>query len=218
MNGAEVPKDAQGFKIVLIGDGAVGKTTLVKRHITGEFEKKYVPTLGAEVYRMTFMTDAGPIIFDVWDTAGQEKLAGLRDGYYINAVGAIMMFDVTSRATYKNLPSWHRDLVRICKNIPIVLLGNKVDVQDRVVKAKMITFHRRKGIQYYDISAKSNYNFEKPFLWLARRITGRKDLMFIGEYAKKPELYMNPELMKRCEQDLMEAANVPIEDDDDDAL
>ena len=81
---------------------------------------------------------------------------------------AIIMFDVTSRVTYKNVPNWHRDLVRVCENIPIVLTGNKVDIKDRKVKAKSIVFHRKKNLQYYDISAKSNYNFEKPFLWLAR--------------------------------------------------
>ena len=145
----------------------------------------------------------------MWDTAGQEKFGGLRDGYYIQVCHllqfnilslysffqgqcAIIMFDVTSRVTYKNVPNWHRDLVRVCENIPIVLTGNKVDIKDRKVKAKSIVFHRKKNLQvlihftktshmylhtvtglmfvsqYYDISAKSNYNFEKPFLWLAR--------------------------------------------------
>jgi len=60
----------------------------------------------------------------------------------------------------------------VCENIPIVLCGNKVEVKDRKVKAKQITFHRKKNLQYYDISAKSNYNFEKPFLWLARKLSG----------------------------------------------
>jgi hypothetical protein len=69
------------WKLVLIGDGGVGKTTFVKRHKTGEFEKKYVPTLGAEVNPIDFTTKRGKILFNVWDTAGQEKYAGLRDGY-----------------------------------------------------------------------------------------------------------------------------------------
>ncbi len=75
--GAGVPQ----FKLVLVGDGGVGKTTFVKRHKSGEFEKKYVPTLGAEVHPMDFVTDRGKLVFNVWDTAGQEKYAGLRDGY-----------------------------------------------------------------------------------------------------------------------------------------
>jgi hypothetical protein len=68
-------------------------------------------------------------------------------------------------------------LVRVCENIPIVLTGNKVDVKERKVKAKTITFHRKKNLQYYDISAKSNYNFEKPFLWLARKLVGNPTLV-----------------------------------------
>lgn len=99
------------FKLILVGDGGVGKTTFVKRHLTGEFEKKYVgeyfdciwnerflfsksylltcldlpfsytATLGVEVYPLKFYTSCGPIQFNVWDTAGQEKFGGLRDGY-----------------------------------------------------------------------------------------------------------------------------------------
>ena len=132
------------FKLVLIGDGGTGKTTFVKHHLTGEFEKKYVATLGVEVHPLVFHTNRGPIKFNVWDTAGQEKFGGLRDGDYIQAQCAIIMFDVTSRVTYKNVPNWHRDLVQVCENIPIVLCGNKVDIKDRKVKAKSIAFHRKR--------------------------------------------------------------------------
>ena len=104
-------------------------------------------TLGVEVNPLTFYTDYGCIRFNVWDTAGQEKFGGLRDGYYISAQCGIIMFDVTSRVTYKNVPNWHRDLVRVCDNIPIVLCGNKVDMKDRKVKAKSISFHRKKNLQ-----------------------------------------------------------------------
>jgi GTP-binding nuclear protein Ran len=100
------------FKLVLVGDGGVGKTTFVKRHLTGEFEKKYVATLGVEVHPLEFHTNRGQLVFNVWDTAGQEKFGGLRDGYYIQGQCAIIMFDVTSRITYKNVPNWHRDMVR----------------------------------------------------------------------------------------------------------
>lgn len=135
------------FKCVLVGDGGTGKTTFVKRHMTGEFEKKYVATLGVEVHPLIFHTNRGAIRFNVWDTAGQEKFGGLRDGYYIQGQCAVIMFDVTSRVTYKNVPNWHRDLVRVCENIPIVLCGNKVDIKDRKVKAKSIVFHRKKNLQ-----------------------------------------------------------------------
>ena len=179
-------QDVPEFKLILVGDGGVGKTTFVKRHLTGEFEKKYVATLGVEVHPLGFDTNLGKIKFNVWDTAGQERFGGLRDGYYIQGQCAIIMFDVTSRITYKNVPNWHRDLTRVCEGIPIVLCGNKVEIKDRKVKAKQITFHRKKNLQYYDISAKSNYNFEKPFLWLARKLSGDNQLHFVEEVALAP--------------------------------
>jgi GTP-binding nuclear protein Ran len=132
------------FKLVLCLSGGVGKTTFVKRHKSGEFEKKYVATLGADVHQIPFQTNHGLIKFNVWDTAGQEKFAGLRDGYYIKAKCAIIMFDVTSRISYKNVPNWHRDLTRVVEDIPIVLVGNKCD-KDRAVKTKTIVFHRKKN-------------------------------------------------------------------------
>jgi len=79
----KVENDIPTFKCVLVGDGGTGKTTFVKRHLTGEFEKKYVATLGVEVHPLVFNTNRGSIRFNVWDTAGQEKFGGLRDGYYI---------------------------------------------------------------------------------------------------------------------------------------
>ena len=198
------------FKLVIVGDGGTGKTAFVKRHISGEFEKKYIPTIGVEVHPMKFYTNCGEIQFNVWDTAGQEKYGGLRDGYYIQAQCGIIMFDVTARETYKNVQVWHRDLTRVCENIPICLVGNKCDLKDRKVKPRQITFHRKKNLQYYDISAKSNYNFEKPFLWIARKLAGNENLMFtpqnIGEI-RAPEVTMDPSL-------IVNFADVPDFNDD----
>jgi len=129
------------------------------------------------------------------------------------------MFDVTSRQTYKNVPNWHKDLVRVCENIPIVLCGNKCDVKDRKVKPKQITFHRKKNLQYYDISAKSNYHFEKPFLWLARKLVGNPNLQFVEEIALQPaEVAIDQETMKQYEQEMEQAAAVPLQDDADDDI
>ena len=181
------------FKLVLCGDGGTGKTTFVKRHITGEFEKKYIATIGAEVHPIVFCTSRGNIRFDVWDTAGQERLSILRDGYYIGAHCGIIMFDVCNRITYKNVINWYKHLTRVCEGIPIVLVGNKVDVPDRKVKDKQILFTRKHGIQYYDISAKSNYQFEKPFLWLLKKLLGDPNLTLVEALALKPSEYFIPE-------------------------
>lgn len=205
------------FKLVLVGDGGVGKTTFVKRHLTGEFEKKYVATIGVEVHPLEFHTNFGPLVFNVWDTAGQEKFGGLRDGYYIQGQCAIIMFDVTSRITYKNVPNWHRDLVRVCEGIPIVLCGNKVDIKERKVKVKHITFHRKRNLQYYELSAKSNYNFEKPFLYLAKKLVGEKELTFAESPAlAPPEVQIDMEHQAQAERELQEAKDIPLPDEDDD--
>merc|ERR1712227_1099933 len=168
---------------------------------------------------LVFYTSHGVIKFNVWDTAGQEKFGGLRDGYYISAECGIIMFDVTSRITYKNVPNWHRDLVRVCENIPIVLCGNKVDVKERKVKAKTITFHRKKNLQYYDISAKSNYNFEKPFLWLARKLVDNQTLDSVAAPALAlPEVQVDASLMEEYRKEMDAAAAMPLpgEQSDDD--
>ncbi|KAF0293595.1 GTP-binding nuclear protein Ran, testis-specific isoform [Amphibalanus amphitrite] len=146
--------DMPTFKCVLLGDGGTGKTTFVKRHLTGEFEKKYVATLGVEVHPLVFHTNRGAIRFNVWDTAGQEKFGGLRDGYYI---------------------------------------------------------------QYYDISAKSNYNFEKPFLWLARKLIGDPNLEFVAMPAlEPPEVQMDPNWQKQIESELKVATETALPEDDED--
>ncbi|KAH3766740.1 gtp-binding nuclear protein gsp1 ran [Pelomyxa schiedti] len=189
------------------------------RHLSGEFEKKYIPTLGVEVHPLVFATSCGPIRFNVWDTAGQEKFGGLRDGYYIQGSCAIVMFDVTSHSTYKNVPNWHKDLVRVCGSIPIVLCGNKVDVKDRKVRPKQINFHRKKNMQYYDISAKSNYHFEKPFLWLARKLIGNPELRFVAEIALRPvDVHLDMDTIREYKRqlNLINAIPIPEPTDDDD--
>jgi GTP-binding nuclear protein Ran len=173
-------------------------------------------TVGVAVHPLEFTTNCGPIRFDCWDTAGQEKFGGLRDGYYIHGQCAIIMFDVTSRTTYKNVPTWHRDITRVCEDIPIVLCGNKVDVRNRQVRAKTITFHRKKNLQYYELSAKSNYNFEKPFLYLARKLAGDPNLQFVESVAlAPPEVMIDPAELAKYEAELASAAAQPLPDEDD---
>ncbi|KAG8508725.1 GTP-binding nuclear protein Ran [Galemys pyrenaicus] len=170
------------FKLVLVGDSETGKTTFMKHHLTSEFEKKYVATPGIEVHPLVFHVNRGPIKFNLWDTAGQEK-----------------------------------DLVRGCENIPIVLCGNKVNTKDRKVKAKSTVFHRKKNPQYYDISAKSNYNFEKPFLWLARKLIGDPNLEFVAIPAlAPPEVVIDPALATQYEHDLAVVQTTALPDEDAD--
>ena len=89
-------------------------------------------------------------------------------------------------------------------------------MKERKVKAKTITFHRKKNLQYYDISAKSNYNFEKPFLWLGRKLVGNPQLEFVAAPALAPaEVAVNPDLLKQYEKEMLEAAEMPLPDEED---
>lgn len=125
------------------------------------------------------------------------------------------MFDVCSRITYQNVPKWYKDLVRVCENIPIVLVGNKVDVKDRKVKAKQITFHRKKNLQYYDISAKSNYQFEKPFIWLLRKLVGDPNLTLVEAPILQPsEVAIDQDQIETMNKELEDAAGMELPEGD----
>lgn len=254
--------------------GGVGKSAFVLRHRTGEFQKKYIATLGVEVHPLVFHTQYGKVAFNVWDCAGQEKYGGLRDGYYIMGQGAIIMFDLTCKQTLQSVDRWKKDFVRVCDSTaPICFVGNKADVRERAVSPKAISRHferygnqplrnqrasaaatmavlclcaslksdiarlvaqivwrsRRDSIwnragdpldpsfKYFDISVKSNYNFEKPFLWLARQLTGREDLMFVEAFDLRPPVVdIDPVLMAQYEQEMAAAQHMLIPTDDDD--
>lgn len=126
------------------------------------------------------------------------------------------MFDVSSRLTYKNVPNWYKDITRVCENIPIVLVGNKVDVKDRKVKARQILFPRKHGIQYYDVSAKSNYQFEKPFVWLLKNLLQDPNLALVEAPVLQPgEVDIDAEYLQQQEKELIDAQNAPIDDADE---
>ena len=129
------------------------------------------------------------------------------------------MFDVTSRTSYKNVPNWYRDLVRVCEGIPVVLVGNKIDEgKERKVQPKHITFHRKKNLQYYDISAKTNYNFENPFLYLARKVIGQPNLVFTEAPALLPaEGQLDIAQVQQWQSQLDVAANTSLPEDDGEA-
>lgn len=178
------------YKIVIVGDAEVGKTAFVKRLLTGEFEKSYVATLGTEVHPLVFYTNYGVVTFNVWEIAGRFP-GNMVDAYYVGAVAGIVMFDVTSQESYDNVPKYVKKMVRL--GVPanrIVVVGTKVDDRKRVVLPKNIKYPRENRMQYYDVSSRSNYNFEKPFWYLARKLTGRDEL----EFVEAPELKLVDDL------------------------
>lgn len=107
------------------------------------------------------------------------------------------------------------------EQIPIVLCGNKVDVpsQERMVRPKDVKFHRKRSMEYFEISAKSNFNFEKPFVWLAQQISGNPELMFVEPPALKPPVVqIDRAMMSAYEQELQQAKMQPLPDADSDDI
>ena len=180
------------YTIILVGSYGCGKSTFITRHKTGEFTTCYNTTNILERTKLKFYTSHGQIELTIYEITedSMEKMKSL----YKEADGAIIMFDLTSKETYKKVPEFYNTIRSVCPNIPVVLCGNKVDCKDRRVQPKDITFFRKAGIGYYDISAKSNYNFEKPFLELIRKISNQPSCHFIeGPPLAPPEIVLSKE-------------------------
>ena len=121
------------------------------------------------------------------------------------------MFDVTSRATYESLPKWHSQITNICEEVPIILLGNKCEKPTHEILSEHIIYD-----PYIDISVKTTYNIYHPFLCLARHFLNNPDLEFVPMPAiAPPEVQMDPSMIARYEQEIQEAANAELPDDDD---
>lgn len=121
----------QKLKIVLVGDGGVGKTSFAKKLRIGEFTRKYIPTMGIEVHPVVFNTNKHVVIMNFWDTAGQERFGGLKEGYYINGDAFLVFYDITNNISYKNVPNWVKNIKEtVGKSVPIFIVGTKSDRKD----------------------------------------------------------------------------------------
>jgi len=164
------------FDILLIGDTRVGKSAFVQRHKTGEFEKRHIPFEGCVTRSLDFYTNRGLVTLCVTECDIKTEIPN------VDFHGVIMMFDVTNRQSYKNI-------VSLCEaqrvSLNVVLCGNKCDCKDREVKAKNMTFHRKHKIPYVEISARSNFRFERPFLEILKPLVG-SDVVFTDAPALEP--------------------------------
>lgn len=211
------PSRPPEFKILLVGDRGAGKSALMRWHCMGGFDTSSAPAPQAEIHDARFGTNCGEILFKVFDLGldATPYLSGTCTAEHCEGcAAAIIMFDVTKLPTYASVPNWYKDITRWCGPIPIVLVGNKVDVplSKRQVKPMQISFHHTRPVQYYDMSVASSLNVEKPFLWLARRLTNQPRLGFVGTIAKPPEANINPAWREQYERRLREAQAVAVVD------
>ncbi len=173
------------YKILLVGDSGTGKTTFVHRHRMGSFITQHNPTVGADIKSITFYTNYGSVKFDIWDCGGKQQYKQYVDGFYSDKQAALVFFDVNNISSYNNASQWANSIHNILPTAPIVICGNKCDRRDRKVPIANIDIHRTlstewdRTVHYYDISSKSNYNFDKPFLFMARQLTNKEDLQFV---------------------------------------
>lgn len=124
------------LKIVLIGDGGVGKTSIAHRYLKKGFSHEYKQTIGVDVYskRSTINIKDYKITISwvIWDLAGQPKFREVRKDFYKGAKGAILVFDISRRETFNNVLNWANEFLHNAGRYPIVLVGNKIDLRDKV--------------------------------------------------------------------------------------
>lgn len=120
------------FKLVLVGDSAVGKTSLLAQFITGEAPAQPQPTIGLEFFCKTLYLPSGVRVrAQVWDTAGQEKYRAITTAHYRRAAGVLIVFDLTNQASFQNIERWLTELYQVLsRDTPILLIGNKQDLQE----------------------------------------------------------------------------------------
>lgn len=174
------------LKVCLAGDGEVGKTSLIRRFVLDQYDDKYIQTLGAKVSKKTldlFSRRHGlPVRADlmIWDTMGQKGYRELlREAYFRDADGVLLVCDVTRRDTLLNLGPWMEAVRNIAGVVPFCLLLNKADLIDRatVTLKDMEAFHQRSGYPIFLSSAKTGENVTQGFEALVVRILETMELV-----------------------------------------
>jgi len=171
-NGTTQGKICQ-FKLVLLGESAVGKSSLVLRFVKGQFHEYQESTIGAAFLTQTVCLDDTTVKFEIWDTAGQERYHSLAPMYYRGAQAAIVVYDITNVDTFGKAKNWVKELQRQASpNIVIALAGNKADLANK----RMIEFEEAQNyaeensLLFMETSAKTGKSVEELFLAIAKKL------------------------------------------------
>ena len=158
------------FKIVFLGEGAVGKTSLVGRYVYDSFEGDYLATIGTDIHVKMVNVDDTVVKLVIWDIAGQDNFAQLRRAYYMNASAAFFVFDTTRPETIERVDEWLNALFTVTGKIPLVLLENKVDLESAIEDAMRDAVKNEHGVPIIPTSAKEDTNVEEAFREMTREI------------------------------------------------
>ena len=170
----KIKSEEYAFKLVLGGDGAVGKTSMVHRFVEDVFDVDYKSTIGTSIMKKecTFEGLESKVRFVIWDLAGQSQFKRVRQSYVANAEAGILVFDVTRRETFDNVKLWYDETVKEAPGITLILVGNKIDLTDSrlVSKEEGEALANQLGLSYIETSAKTGENIEDAFKMLALNI------------------------------------------------
>ena len=161
------------FKLILIGDSSVGKSNILLKYLKGEFDQNSRATVGVEFGTKNIKIKNKKIKIQIWDTAGQERYRSITSAYYKGAKGAFIVYDITRKLTFDNIDKWVTDLkTNGDKNISIILIGNKSDLEDKreVEKEEGIKKSEEYKIAFLETSALNGDNIDKAFNELLEQI------------------------------------------------
>lgn len=168
-------------KLVLLGEAAVGKSSLVLRFVSNDFQENKEPTIGAAFLTQKCTIGDRTIKYEIWDTAGQERFASLAPMYYRNAQAALVVYDITKPASFIKARQWVKELhEQASKDITIALVGNKFDLveddnsmDDSLRKVSIeegMNLADEEGLLFYETSAKTSYNVNEVFVGIGNKI------------------------------------------------
>ncbi|XP_020624206.1 ras-related protein Rab-7L1-like [Orbicella faveolata] len=173
------------FKVIIIGDATVGKTSFVQRYVHNHPRREYKPTVGVDfALKVIRLSDDTTVRLQLWDIAGQERFTSMTRVYYKGAAACVIMFDLTSQQTFNSTIKWKRDLDKKCtlpngKTIPCILVGNKSDLATRPVEKEAIDRMCRENafLGWTEMSVKEDINVTETMDYLLTELMDnyRKD-------------------------------------------
>ena len=173
------------FKIITGGDGGVGKTTMLRRYIEGKFSFDTKMTIGVEIFhKIVTLKNGHTCSLQLWDFGGQERFRFFLDNFVRGAMGSFLMYDVTDRFTFDNLSKWVEIVRKYDPRLPIVLLGAKCDLTERIEVSDETTnefMDRYKISCFYRISSKTGYNINEAFEALTNFIVDYKGIKLLDQ-------------------------------------